>query len=154
MNLDFYYISVVHLDSIFFVFVQNEIQLSLPFFWEERNYRETMWRWWLSITECHGIVEKGCMVCEICRPGHYHCKVEYSITHLSWYWSFGCLRPPPSWQHNLIYSAEMEITRRKTLLPSLAKMVAIYLYIIKPIPFPNWTLPLCHTEWCCSSRNA
>lgn len=78
------------------------------------------------------------MVCEICRPGHYHCKVEYSITTsllvlIIW------LSKTPSLmtaQFNL-YSAEMEIMRRKTLLPSLAKMVAIYLYIIKPIPFPN-----------------
>lgn len=43
--------------------------------------------------------------------------------------------------------------RRKTRVLFRANMVSINLDIIKSIPFPNWTLPSHHTEWCCLLLN-
>lgn len=84
------------------------------------------------------MVEKGYMVYEVWKPGHYQCQVEYSITSsllvlITWLIKIPSLMTAA---FNL-YSAEMEIMRRKTLIPPLAKMVAIFLYIIKPIAFSN-----------------
>lgn len=138
----------------FFFYVHKEIQLSLPFFWEEHNYRKTMWRWWLSITECHGIVKKGYMVYEIWGPDTITARWNIQLHHLSRDWSLGWLRPPPSWQHNLIYILCNGNYEEKNTRPFQANMVSIHLYIIKSIPFPNWTLPSHRAEWCCSLQIA
>lgn len=113
-----------------------------------------MWRWWLSITECHGIVKKGYMVYEIWGPDTIAARWNIQLHHLSRDWSLGWLKPPPSWQHNLIYIPCNGNYEEKNTRPFQANMVSVHLYIIKSIPFPNWTLPSRRAEWCCSLRIA